>query len=160
MDARIARFMLMVSKFEFFLVNTDLSLAHIRQTNGLRKIEGTNWARVAGLVEERFPFARFDFAPSGFGIFHVTAPQYLVVGDDGVLKWDSDDESIDSWERLLARSFAQLRNNVAHGNKAQLPAPFTCDRTDQFLQAGEMLIDFIASNVFEDPGWETPIEFR
>ena len=93
-------------------------------------------------------------------IFAETAPQYLVAKRDGVLDWDSDNLPVDSWDRLLSRGFAQFRNNVAHGNKHQMTAPFTHERTGQFLAAAPVLIDFIATQVFDMPGWETPLMFR
>lgn len=160
MEDRIALFMLKVSKFEFYLINKNTDLAHVRSHNGLEKVEGIDWQRLAATVEGKIPFSEFNFDVCRFGIFRGTVPQYLVKASDGRLKWDSDNDPIDSWERLLTRGFAQLRNNIAHGNKAQLPAPFTHDRTKQFLEGGEVLIDFLASQVFDDPVWETPIMFQ
>ncbi len=158
MDEKIARFMLKVSKFEFFLINTDINLARIHKTTG--NVIGLDWARLADVVEAKNPFSEFDFQQTAFSMLKDTTPQYLVITPERRLKWDSDDQPIDSWERLLLRSFAQLRNNIAHGNKAQMPAPFTHDRTTGFLNAGDALIEFIAEHVFHDPGWQTPIEFR
>lgn len=160
MEDRISKFMLKVSKFEFYLINRNVSLAKTRLQNGMSRVEGVDWHLLARSVEQIFPFAEFDFSTSGFEVFRETAPQYLVAQGGFHLKWDSDDDPIDSWGRLLGRSFAQLRNNIAHGNKAHLPAPFTQSRTEQFLDGGERLIDFIAVQVFGDPGWEQPIIYR
>lgn len=160
LEEQIARFMLRVSKFEFYLVNADRDLARTISVKGLDIIAGINWSRLAQRLESRQPFSQFDFGKSPFGIFKDTAPQYLIKRSDGRLTWDSDDEPIESWERFITRSFAQLRNNVAHGNKGQMTAPFTHDRTEKFLRAGFAFIEFIAEEVFGDPTWETPIAFR
>lgn len=157
MEEEISRFMLATSKFEFFLVNRDLRFAHTIDVRGLRAISGVNWTEIAARIEERFPFATFNFAPSGFLAFKESSPQYLTVRKDGRLKWDSDDIHIDSWDRLLSRSFAQFRNNIAHGNKGQMPAPFTYGRTQEFLRAGHALIKFVSAEVLNEPDWETPI---
>ena len=79
---------------------------------------------------------------------------------DGRLDWDSDNVKVDSWEQLLARSYSQFRNNIAHGNKSQLLAPFTEGRTEEFLAAAPRLIDFIARDVFDKPNWDSGIVFR
>ena len=160
MEEVIARLLMKMSKFEFYLVNRDTELAHTRTANGLEVVTGINWTRLAQQIERAYPFSKFDFGRSSFGVLQETAPQYLVKTANGYLKWDSDDLPITSWDRLLSRSFAQLRNNLAHGNKAQMPAPFTYDRTEKFLAAGDALIDFIAAHVFDAPHWETPITFR
>ncbi|MCW0220998.1 MAG: hypothetical protein OJI67_21905 [Prosthecobacter sp.] len=159
MEHEIALFFLKASKFEYFLVSTDISLAKTSSRGLMKKIEGVNWQKVAAIAEDRCPFDAFDFAASGFAIFKETAPQFLV-DESGELKWDSDDEPIDSWDHLLRRSYAQLRNNIAHGNKARLPSAFTYERTGKFLEAGTKLIDFIAAGLFDHPNWELPIEFR
>ncbi|MDX8470323.1 hypothetical protein RFM26_32095 [Mesorhizobium sp. VK23B] len=157
MEQDIANFMLRAAKFEFFLVNRDTSLVHTKVVGVFTAIIGVNWTKVAQFVEVAFPFNTFDFTNSGFEIFAQTAPQYLVIKHDGRLGWDCDNEPIDSWDRLLTRSYAQLRNNVAHGNKHQMPAPFTHDRTAQFLPAGLALMNFIANQVFLESDWDTPI---
>lgn len=160
MEEEIAAFMMKEAKFEFFLVNCDPNLAHTKDVRGLTVISGINWKALADYVEAKFPFKGFDFKLSGFKIFKDTAPQYLVLNKNGNLGWDSDDLSVDSWDQLLSRGFAQFRNNVAHGNKHHMAAPFTHERTREFLAAAPVLIDFIASNVFDMPGWETPLMFR
>ncbi|WP_146165120.1 hypothetical protein [Mycoplana dimorpha] len=93
-------------------------------------------------------------------MFKDSAPQFLVKADDGRLKWDSDEAVIDSWDRLFSRSFAQLRNNIAHGNKALMPAAFTHERTEKFLVAGHALMDFVAQAIFFRTDWDGPIAFR
>lgn len=160
MEEEIARLLMKMAKFEFYLVNSDSDLAHTRKTNRFDVISGINWTKLADKLERKVPFAAFDFEKTALHIFKETAPQYLVRADGGRLKWDSDDVNIDSWERLLSRSYAQLRNNLAHGNKAQMPAPFTYDRTAQLLEAGHALIEFISREAFNDPHWETPIRFQ
>ena len=157
MEEKISRFMLAAAKFEFFLVNRDIRLARVANVRGLDVVVGVNWAAIAACIEARFPFVDVDFAQRGFSIFKETAPQYLTVGRGGALKWDSDDIPIDSWDKLLSRSFAQLRNNVAHGNKHQMASPFTYGRTVEFLQAGHTLMDFVAIQVFGETDWNTPI---
>lgn len=157
MDDEIANFILKASKFEFFLVNRNNSLALTKDVRGLKVVAGVNWTRLAHLVEDAFPFASFDFSNSDFAIFATTSPQYLVLGKEGGLKWDSDNQLIDSWDRVLARGYAQLRNNIAHGNKHQMSAPFTYDRTATFLTAGLALMNFVANKVFSEFDWDTPI---
>lgn len=160
MEHEVAAFMMKVSKFEFFLVNRDRKLAHISEVRSLSIVTGVNWTKLAQYVEDRFPFKKFDFKASGFNAFVETAPQYLVVKQDGTFGWDSDNVAVDSWDQLLSRGFAQFRNNVAHGNKYQITAPFTHERTREFLNAAPLLIDFIATNVFDTLWWETPLMFK
>lgn len=157
MEEEIARFMLKASKFEFFVVNWDIELAVTRSVREFTVISGINWTKLAQRVEAKFPFKSFDFSKSGFAIFAQTAPQYLVVKEQNRIAWDSDNEPIDSWDRLFSRGYAQLRNNVAHGNKKQQAAPFTYERTAKFLSAGLALMDFIATQVSPEPVWDTPI---
>jgi hypothetical protein len=159
-EEQIARFMLRAAKFEFFLVNFDTALAHTKAIESLEVISGVNWTLVAKKIEAKSPFAAFDFEHAEFLMLRATSPQYLVKSQQYSLAWDSNDEAIVSWDRLLNRSYAQLRNNIAHGNKIQLAAPFTLDRTQQFLHAGHALIDFIAGDIFEVPHWETPLRFN
>jgi hypothetical protein len=110
--------MLLAAKFEFFLVNLGQRFAH---GNGTTKtIAGVNWDRIGRSLEDKHPFNEFDFANSGFQIFKDTVPQFLVEKENGRLKWDSDGDVFSSWQVLLSRGYAQLRNNVAHGNKEHL----------------------------------------
>lgn len=157
MEEEIAGFMLKASKFEFFVVNRDIELAVTKSVRSLTVISGINWTKLAQRVEARFPFASFDFSKSAFEIFAQTAPQYLVVKEKSRVDWDSDNEPIDSWDRLLSRGYSQLRNNVAHGNKKQKAAPFTYERTAQFLPAGLALMEFVAKEVLGESDWDTPI---
>lgn len=158
MEKDIANFMLLAAKLEFFLVNLDQDFAHVDGTS--RVVRGVNWDRIGQSLESRHPFTEFDFAGSGFQIFKETVPQLLVATEGGGLKWDSDEVKVSSWQILLGRSYAQLRNNVAHGNKAQLAAPFTRDRTEEFLQAGHRLIHFIADTYSSDHAWSYKIQFQ
>ncbi|MGS4991009.1 hypothetical protein ACVDG9_23795 [Roseibium sp. RP-7] len=158
MDRDIARFMIDAAKFEFFVVNLDLRFAHIDPVTNA--VTGVNWELLGQAMEEIFPFDEFDFSNSDFEIFRLTVPQKLVVSELGGLKWDSEEVEVSSWRVLLGRSYAQLRNNVAHGNKAQLPAYFTRERTAEFLIAGRNLIDFIAEALSGDKSWKGPIHFR
>jgi hypothetical protein len=160
MEDQIAQFLLRAAKLEFFLANADVQLVHLRPAGQLNIVSGVNWTAVAQRIEAKYPFAAFDFALAPFGLFKETAPQYLVWSSENRFKWDSDDNPINSWDRLLSRSYAQLRNNIAHGNKLQMPAAFTHERTAAFLDAGNALIEFIASDVFARPHWETPIVFQ
>ena len=157
MEDEIANFMLKASKSEFFVVNQNIELALIRSVRKFTVISGVNWTKLAQRVEAKFPFKSFDFSKSGFMIFAQTAPQYLVVKEKNRIDWDSDNEPIASWDRLLSRGYAQLRNDVAHGNKKQKAAPFTYERTAQFLPAGLALMDFIATQVLSESDWDTPI---
>jgi hypothetical protein len=158
LDEEIADFMLLAAKFEFFLVNLDQAFAHV--DNKTRIVTGVNWDRVGQSLERIHPFNEFDFASSGFQVFKETAPQFLMAKKNGGLKWDSDEVEVSSWQILLRRGYAQLRNNVAHGNKAQLPAPFTHDRTKEFLQAGRTLIFFIAGVHSSDDMWSYAVQFQ
>ena len=157
MDLEISRFMLLAAKLEFFLVNLNQDFAQVEA--GTRVVRGVNWDRIGQSLECKFPFKEFDFAGSGFQLFKETTPQRLVAKDGGGLKWDSDQIKVSSWQVLLGRSYAQLRNNVAHGNKAQLPAPFTQDRTREFLEAGHRLIHFIAGAHTSDEAWSYAVQF-
>ncbi len=157
MEEQISHYMLRMGKFEFFLVSMDINLAHVNGAN--QAIMGVNWTRFAQLVEHYYPFAQFDFDHSPIRMFKETAPQFLVKSDHGGLKWDSDDVVIDSWDRLFTRSFAQLRNNIAHGNKALIPAAFTYERTGQFIAAGHALMDFVGQAIFNRGDWDGPIAF-
>lgn len=157
MENAIAHLMVRTAKLEFYLISVSTTFAQVDATG--KRVIGFDWQRLGGEVERRFPFATFDFDSSGFGIFRYTAPQFLTVNNEGVLQWDSDDYPIDSWERLLARSFGQLRNNLAHGNKHHPAAPFTQGRTAEFLKAGNVFIDFVAGSVFNNPDWEVPLGY-
>lgn len=157
MDEEISKFMLLAAKLEFFLVNLNQDFAHV--DGETRVVRGVNWDRIGQSLEGKHPFKEFDFAGSGFQLFKETTPQLLVVKDGGGLKWDSDEIDVSSWQVLLRRSYAQLRNNVAHGNKAQLPAPFTHDRTSEFLEAGHQLIHFIAGAHSSDETWSYAVHF-
>ncbi len=158
-EDKISKFMIKISKFEFFMINENIELAHIQHKDGLQKLAGVRWEKLAALIEQKHRFSVFDFKSSGFVFFKETSPQYLVK-DNGSLKWDSDEVTIDSWSKLLTRSFAQLRNNIAHGNKAHILAPFTRQRTEEFIDAGNALVDFIAKDIFSQADWEMPIEFQ
>ncbi|WP_245729416.1 hypothetical protein [Salinihabitans flavidus] len=157
MDEEISRFMLLAAKLEFFLVNLTHDFAHV--DGKTRVVSGVNWDRIGRSLECRHPFKEFDFAEAGFQVFKETAPQFLVAKEGGGLKWDSNEIEISSWQVLLGRSYAQLRNNVAHGNKAQLSAPFTHERTRAFLEAGHHLIHFIAGEYSSDETWSYAIQF-
>ncbi|WP_299648436.1 hypothetical protein [uncultured Tateyamaria sp.] len=158
MDDKIAEFILLAAKMEFFLVNLDQDFAHV--DGETRVIRGVNWNRIGQSLEDMYPFADFDFEGSGFQILKETLPQYLVAKENGGLKWDSEDVVVSSWQTLLGRSYAQLRNNVAHGNKAQLPAPFTHNRTKDLLEAGHCLIHFIGGAYSHDDSWSYAIQFQ
>ena len=160
MEEEIARFMIRAAKFEFYLVNKDRSLAQTRDVGALRVVAGVNWVMLAHKLQERHPFAMFNFYDTSFGIFVQTVPQFLVKTSDDRLAWDSDDPPIDCWDKLLCRGYSQLRNNIAHGNKEQVPAPFTIERTIQFIRAGDALVDFIAQELFAEVAWERPIVFQ
>ena len=157
MEEEISHYMLRVAKFEFFLMSMDITLAHVNGASNA--ITGVNWTRLAQLVEQYHPFAHFDFDHPPIRMFKETAPQVLVKSHHDELKWDSDDVFIDSWERLFTRSFAQLRNNNAHGNKALMPAPFTYERTGQFIAAGHALMNFVGQTIFNRDDWDGPIAF-
>ncbi|AUQ97647.1 MULTISPECIES: hypothetical protein [Phaeobacter] len=157
MDEEISRFMLLAARLEFFLVNLTHEFAHVDSET--RVVRGVNWDQVGQSLEGIRPFEDFDFSKSGFQIFKDTIPQRLVAKNGGGLKWDSDEIKVSSWQVLLGRSYAQVRNNVAHGNKAQLSAPFTHDRTKDLLEAGHHLIHFIAGEYSSDESWSNAIQF-
>ena len=77
MEDKIAAFMVSAAKFEFFLVNRDLALAHIEDVRGLCIVRGVNWTILAKYVEAKYAFRGFDFESYGFEVFRDTAPQYL-----------------------------------------------------------------------------------
>lgn len=157
MDDEISDFMLLASKLEFSLVN---SYPHFAKLEGEKRlVVGVNWDIVGQKLEESQPFHDFDFPSSGFQIFRETVPQRLVARDTFGLKWDSEAVEVTSWRVLLWRGYAQLRNNVAHGNKAHLAAPFTRGRTREFLEAGRQLISFIAIELSLDEAWDSAIVF-
>lgn len=157
-DEEIANFMLLAAKLEFFLVNLDQTFSHL--DGKTQVVRGVNWEQIGQSLEIKYPFAGFDFAGSGFQLFKETVPQLLVAKEGGGLKWDSDEIDVSSWQILLGRSYAQLRNNVAHGNKAQLPAPFTYGRTKEFLEAGRHLINFIAKAHSPNDNWCYAVQFQ
>lgn len=150
--------MLLAAKLEFFLVNLDQDFAHV--DGETRVVRGVNWDCVGQSLESKYPFIGFDFESAGFQVLTETVPQYLVAREGGGLKWDSEEVEVSSWQTLLGRSYAQLRNNVAHGNKAQLPAPFTHDRTKELLKAGRCLIHFIAGAHSSDDTWSYAVQFH
>lgn len=158
-EKEIAEYLIDCAKFEYFLINENLNLGIERDIDGLKKVEGLNWTKLARLIEEKKKFKYFDFCNSGFSFLIEESPQFLVK-HAGRLKWDSNQVDIDSWEKLLTRSFAQLRNNIAHGNKSHMPSQFTQDRTEKFITAGRSLMNFIASEVFEIKQWREPIQFQ
>jgi len=160
MDEKVARFMLRAAKFEFFLVNFNIGFAHLSDHDMFHTVAGLNWSALAEHVEQKCPFAAFDFETAGFAAFKHTAPMYLTWHSDAGLKWDSRMEVIDSWDKLFNRSYAQLRNNIAHGNKMQLPSAFAENRTAMFLSAGNALVDFIAAEVLGVSYWDAPLYFQ
>ncbi|MER9387801.1 hypothetical protein [Mesorhizobium sp. M0435] len=157
MEQDIALLTVRIAKLEFYLLTISSKFAQLDA--GGKRIIGFDWQRVGREIENCVPFATFDFANSGFAILRDTAPQFLTVTNDGNLHWDSDDHPIDSWERLMDRSFAQLRNNLAHGSKHRPAAPFTHGRTVDFLKAGHAIIDFVARSVLRKPDWEKPLGY-
>lgn len=161
-EDKISKFMMKVSKFEFFLINQNIELASIKEDKGFQKLVGINWGKLAVLIEKEHKFSSFDFDNCKFNILKDTSPQFLVKNIEGVekLKWDSDNVIIDSWCKLLSRSFAQFRNNIAHGNKATIPTAFTKGRTQEFINAGDELINFITEKIFKEKDWLLPIEFK
>ncbi len=164
LEADISKFMMKVSKFEFFLINRNIELCKVSDKDTeIKRLAGIQWDKLAVLIEEKYPFSRYhsEFASYGFSIFKDSPPQYLVkLADTGRLKWDSDECQIDSWGKLVVRGFAQLRNNIAHGNKALLPSQFTQGRTKEFIAAGDALMNFIAEKIFDENDWEKPIQFH
>lgn len=156
MEQQLSEYMMRFSKFEFLLMRMDPAFV---QTNAGQRVVGVQWEAVANKVEAAFPWATFDFASSGFEIFRDEPPQYLTLSSDDTLVWDSDMELIGSWSRLLTRSFAQLRNNIAHGSKGNPPRPFTHGRTPVFLSAGHALMTFLADRLFPGQYWDEPLYY-
>lgn len=158
-ENKISKFFVTVSKFEYFLINNNIKLGKVSDQSGaLQKISGLDWNKLSKLIEQKQPFDLFNFSSGGFEIFKNEPPQFLVK-ENGNLKWDSDETIIDSWEILLSKSFAQLRNNIAHGNRVHLPSHFTQGRTEQFIDAGYSIMNFIAEEVLQIRNWEEPIYF-
>lgn len=156
MEQQLSEYMMRFSKFEFFLMRMDPAFV---QTNAGQRVVGVQWEAVASKVEAAFPWATFDFASSGFDIFRKEPPQYLTLRGDGELDWDSDVQPIESWSRLLTRSFAQLRNNIAHGSKGNPPRPFTHGRTPLFLSAGHAMMTFLTEGLFPGQYWDEPLNY-
>lgn len=155
MEQHIAKLMVRMAKFEFFMIKSRHDLA---QVNGNGKVEGFQYSVLANLVEDVVPFNRFDFDESNFSIFRYEPPQYLVLRNN-VLSWDGDGFEISNWEALLTKSYAQLRNNLAHGSKSLQAVQFTHGRSSLYLAAGHAVIDFIGSDVFKNPNWEASLEY-
>lgn len=148
--------MLHFSKFEFFLIGRNRDLAKVGNAG---KVVGVNWNQLGSLLEAKHKFSKFDFTASGFQMFKDTAPQFLVMTEHNI-KWDGNEGKINSWEELFTRGLVQLRNNIAHGSKSLIPAPFTAHRTQEFITAARALIAFVAEDVFSNPHWEEPISFH
>lgn len=157
-EREISSFLIRFAKFEYFLISKKNEIAMVDGGDQLCRVNGVNWGTVAKLLEEKHKFSGFDFSKTKFFFLKENSPQLLCF-QLGNLKWDSDSPTIDSWERLLTRSFAQLRNNIAHGSKSHLPAQFTSERTRQFVIASTGLIEFIALEIMQDKNWEEPIYF-
>ena len=161
LDEKISKFMLKFSKFEFYLITQFLELARTTECpiKNCKKIAGLNWERLAKKLEEKNKFSDF-LNNKHFPLLSTNPPQYVVITDKRKLKWDSDEAKIDSWETFLTRSLAQLRNNVAHGNKALENAQFTDGRSEEFIEEASRLTDFIIKTLTGKNDWETGIFFN
>lgn len=157
-EMKITNYLVRCAKFEFYLINKNCSYAKTEDMGPLKKVTGIDWSKLAADLERKYTFAEFDFVQNGFDFLKVNRPQYLVLNGGG-LKWDSDTIDIQSWILLLSKSFAQLRNNIAHGNKSLLPSPFTEKRTEYFIDAGNALMDFIVNDFYNCQDWDGPIHF-
>ncbi len=155
-ENKIANFMLHLSKFEFFLITFGDNEFALKNCNN--KITGVNWIKLGKVVASKYTFSEFDFAERGFEIFKKTTPQFLVKTENRV-KWDSEDITVDSWKILFTKGLAQLRNNIAHGNKACPPVSSRARYTEKFIDAAEALIDFVTKDVLKSPNWEKDIFF-
>jgi hypothetical protein len=158
-DKNISDYLIRCAKFEYLLVCKDISLAQTEQNGLFQVVKGIEWSKLAQRLEDVRPFATFNFDTYRFGYFKSNTPQFLSI-KDGNLKWDSENKTIDSWILLVTRSFAQLRNNIAHGNKSHMAAAFTADRTEKFIDAGNNFMNFVANELFNEIDWEQPIVFR
>lgn len=157
-NKKISDYLTRCAKFEYLLICNDISLAKINQGGSFQIVAGVEWSMLAQHLEDKHPFGTFNFNDSSFDYLKSNTPQYLTVKDDQ-LKWDSDNKAVDSWILFLTRSFAQLRNNIAHGNKAHLASAHTTDRTKKFIDAGNKFMNFVAKELFNEIYWEQPIEF-
>lgn len=158
MESTISEFMLLAAKFEFFLATHNRNFVHIDGTT--HKVIGMNWENVATSLSTAYPFNSFDFASSGFEYLVKTVPQHLIWPPDAAPRWDSEEVDVNSWHILIQKGYAQVRNNVAHGNKALLPAPFTPERTEKFIIAATALIHFVVEAHEGSPYWNAEIHFQ
>lgn len=95
-EKEISEFMLRASKFEFFLMNQNIELGRIEEKDGLQKLTGVQWEKLAAIIEEKHKFHVFDFGPHKFSYFINDVPQYLIKTDEGIPDWDSDEAVINS----------------------------------------------------------------
>jgi hypothetical protein len=158
-ESEIAQYMLRFAKFEFFLLSSDPTLGTLDENYKPKRIS-LDWQKVAQRVEQRCPFQTFKPHTFDFAVFFNESPQYLTLDENDELKWDSNDPSFDSWLVVLTRSLLQFRNNIAHGNKGCIPAPFTADRTIEFMKAGHALMNFLSDVLFDIVDWDSDIYFQ
>ncbi|MGE0269576.1 MAG: hypothetical protein AB7S78_14090 [Candidatus Omnitrophota bacterium] len=161
-EQEISDLLLRFAKLEFYLINKNSEFARTESIGKMTKITGFDWQKVAPVIQDKASFQCYDFKNSPFKILKDEPPQFLTITQDcnKKIKWDSDDTPINSWDRFLTRSVAQIRNNIAHGNKAHIPAPFTADRTQKYIAAVNEFFEFLMEDIFDDKHWETPIIFR
>ncbi|RZS76894.1 hypothetical protein EV217_5126 [Phyllobacterium myrsinacearum] len=157
MEQQLAEYMMRFAKFEFFLMRVDPGFV---QKNKENRVTGVQWDMLANEVEKVFPWATFDFDNSGFAIFKDQPPQYLIIREDHSLDWDGDADPVDDWSKLLTKSFAQFRNNIAHGSKGNPPRPFTHGRTPVFLAAGHNLMNFLTAGLFDGWYWDEELHYE
>jgi|GEM_PF-5963767 len=141
LEQKISDYLIRCAKFEYFLIRHNPSFA---KTNTDGKITGVNWKELAKAIEELHPFSG---AIPDFAILKSDPPGFLVA-ESGKIDWKKNPAKIDTWKKLLISSFAQLRNNIAHGSKAH-PAEASPDRALKLIEAGDRLMVFIAQNVLD-----------
>jgi len=161
-EKEISSFMLRFSKFEFYLIDMlpELIIASGCPKCADRKITGLDWNKLAAKLEKKITFACIKSKNMNFHMLIDQHPQYLVITPENKIKWDSDVFPINSWNDLLVKGLAQLRNNIAHGNKNHITAPFTHERTKDFLISANYLLNFIIETLLPDhKPWEMEITF-
>ncbi|WP_425073713.1 hypothetical protein [Sagittula sp. S175] len=154
----IAGFMMRASKLEFAIVQRDCQRFARTARGDPTKVVGYDVEPVSEALEAAQPFSVGYANSKVFGFLAEHSPSWLV-RVEGQLGWSARHDfsaAEQSWLQTL-KNYAQLRNNVAHGNK-MLPAAETGDRTEAFLGAARNFQDEVA-RLLDLQGWNADIQF-
>ncbi len=151
-EQEISDYLTRSTKFEYFLIHHNPSFAKRKSD---KKIIGINWEALADHIERSHSFAT---ATQNFSTLKSQPPGFLVIRNEQV-EWEPNCAIIETWKDFLINSFAQLRNNVAHGSKAH-PSNSAPDRARKLVREGNALMTFIAKDVLHVDSWEEDIFFR